>query len=43
MSDSEQCSNGLQLDLISILVNLSYEFGEISGYFEEKSKVGLKM
>ena len=29
MSDSEQCSNRLELDLISILVNILYEFGQI--------------
>ena len=29
MSDSEQCSNRLQLDLISILVNFSWELGQI--------------
>ena len=29
MSDVEQCSNQIQLDLISILVNLSYELGQI--------------
>ena len=27
MSDSEQCSNRLQLDIISLLVNFSYELG----------------
>ena len=29
MSDSEQCSNRLQLDQILILVNLSCELGQI--------------
>ena len=29
MSDSEQCSNRLQLDLISLLVNFSQELGQI--------------
>ena len=29
MSDSEQCSNRLELDLISLLVNFSCEFGQI--------------
>ena len=29
MSDSEQCSNRLQLDLISLLVNFSCELGQI--------------
>ena len=29
MSDSEQCSNRLDLDLSSILVNFSYELGKI--------------
>ena len=29
MSDSEQCSNQLELDLISLLVNFSCELGQI--------------
>ena len=29
MSDSEQCSNRLELDLISLLINFSYELGPI--------------
>ena len=29
MSDSEQCSNQLKLDLISLLVNFSCELGKI--------------
>ena len=29
MSDSEQCSNRLQLDLIKLLVNFSCELGQI--------------
>ena len=29
MSDCEECSNRLQLDLISLLVNFSYEFVQI--------------
>ena len=29
MSDSEQCSNRLELDLISLLVNFSCELGQI--------------
>ena len=29
MSDSEQCSNRLELDLISLLVNFSSELGQI--------------
>ena len=29
MSDSEQCSNRLELDLISVLVNFSRELGQI--------------
>ena len=29
MSDFEQCSNQFQLDLISLLVNFSYELGQI--------------
>ena len=29
MSDSEQCLNRLELDLISLLVNFSYELGQI--------------
>ena len=29
MSDFEQCLNRLQLDLISLLVNFSYEFGKM--------------
>ena len=36
MSDSEQCSNRLQVDLISILVNFSYDLGKIGGSFEKK-------
>ena len=28
MSDSEQCSNRLELDLISLLVNFSCELGQ---------------
>ena len=36
MSDSEQCSNRLELDLISLLVNFSYELGQIGGSFEKK-------
>ena len=35
-SDSEQCSSQLQLDLISILVNFSYELGQIGGSFERE-------
>ena len=43
MSDSEQCSNRLEFDLISILVNSSCELGQIGGSFErKKSKVGAK-
>ena len=42
MSDFEQCSNRLELDLISILVNFSCELGQIGGSFEKKSKVGAK-
>ena len=34
LSDSEQCSNRLQLDLI--LINFSYELGKIGGSFEKK-------
>ena len=33
MSDSEQCSNRLELDLISLLVNFSYELGQIMARF----------
>ena len=29
MSDFDQCSNRFQLDLISLLVNFSYELGQI--------------
>ena len=29
MNDGEQCLNQLQFDLISLLVNFSYEFGQI--------------
>ena len=29
MNDSEQCSNRLQFNLISLLVNFAYEFGPI--------------
>ena len=43
MSDSEQCSNWLQLDLISIFVNLlSYELEQIGGSFEKKVQSGAK-
>ena len=35
-SDSEQFSNRLQLDLISILVNFACELGQIGGSFEKK-------
>ena len=41
MSDSEPCSNQLQLDLISILVNFSYELGKWAD-FEEKIQSGAK-
>ena len=34
MSDSEQCSNRLELDLISLLVNFSYELGQIMARFD---------
>ena len=34
MSDSEQCSNWLELDLISLLVNFSYELGQIMVRFD---------
>ena len=37
MSDSEQCSNRLKLDLISILVNFVCELEKIGGSFEKKS------
>ena len=40
MSDSEQCSNRLELDLV--LVNFSCELGQIGGSFQKKSKVGPK-
>ena len=43
MSDYEQCSNRLQIDLISILVNFSCELEQIGGSFEKKSKVGLQI
>ena len=33
MSDSEQCSNGLQLDLISHFVNFSCELGQINSRY----------
>ena len=29
MNDFEQCLNRLQFDLISLLVNFSYEFGQV--------------
>ena len=34
MSDFEQCSDRLQLDLILILVNFSCEFGQIGETFD---------
>ena len=34
MSDFEPCSNRLELDLISLLVNLSYELGQIMAIFD---------
>ena len=34
MSNSEQCSNRLELDLISLLVNFSYELGQIMARFD---------
>ena len=34
MSDSEQCSNRLQLDLILILVNFSCELGQIMTIYD---------
>ena len=37
MSDSEPCSNRLELDLILILVNFSCELGQIGGYFQKKN------
>ena len=40
MSDSEQCSELLQLDLISILVNFSYELEQISKSFKKKVESG---
>ena len=43
MSDSEQCSNRFQLDLILILVSFSscsYELGKIGGLFEKKVQSG---
>ena len=41
MSDSEQCSSRLHLDLISVLVSFSYDFlGKIGGSFEKKVQSG---
>ena len=40
MSDSDQYLNQLQLYLISILVNFSYELGKIGGSFEKKVQSG---
>ena len=34
MSNFEQCSNQLELDLISLLVNFSYELGQIMAIFD---------
>ena len=34
MNNSEQCSNRLELDLISLLVNYSYELGQIMARFD---------
>ena len=39
-SDSEQCSNWLQLYLISILVNFSCELGQMGGSFKKKVQSG---
>ena len=42
MSDFEQCSNRLQLDLILLLVNFSYELGQImtiSDFIEARSVI----
>ena len=38
MSDSEQCSNRLELDLISLLVNCSCELGQIMGYASDSEQ-----
>ena len=44
MSESDLCSNRLKLDIISILVNLSCELGQIGGSFERQNpKWGLKV
>ena len=45
MSDSEQCSNQLEFDLISIVVNFSCELGQIGGSFEREKnpKMGAKI
>ena len=34
MSDFEQCSNQLQLDLITLLVNLSYQLGTMMSRYD---------
>ena len=34
MSDSDQCSNRLELDLISLLVNFSCEVGQIMARYD---------
>ena len=34
MSDSEQYSNRLELDIISLLVNFSYELGQIMSRYD---------
>ena len=39
MSDSEQSSNRLEFDLISILVNFSCELGQIGGSFKRKKSI----
>ena len=36
MGDSEQCSNQLKLDLITILVKFAYELRQIGVSFEKK-------
>ena len=42
MSDSEQCLNRLELDLISLLVNFSCELGQIGGSVAKKIQSGAK-
>ena len=39
MSDSEQCSNRLELDLISLLANFSCELGQIMAILDVRNSL----